>query len=59
MLLAPGAIPADLLPLNIGLVLASALAILLLAFLRGVKRLPAFSLLAAYAAYLLFLILNA
>lgn len=59
MLTAPSAIPADLLPLDIGLVLASALAILLLALLRGVTRLPALALLAAYAAYLIFLILNA
>ncbi len=59
MLLAPGAIPTDLLPLDIGLMLASALAILFLAFLRGVTRLPALTLLASYAAYLGFLILNA
>lgn len=59
MLMAPGAVPKDLFPLDIGLMLASALAILALAFLRGVTRLPALALLAAYAAYLGFLILNA
>ena len=59
MLLAPGAIPSDLLPLDIGVMLAAAAAILLLAFMRGVTRLPAIGLLAAYAAYLGFLIINA
>lgn len=59
MLLAPGAIPSDLLPLDIGVMLAAAAAILLLAVMRGVTRLPAIGLLAAYAAYLGFLIINA
>lgn len=59
MLLAPGAVPANLLPLDIGLMLASAFAILFLASLRSVARLPAVALLAVYAAYLGFLTLNA
>ena len=59
MLLAPGAIPANLLPLEIGLVVAGSLVILFLAFVRGVSRVPAAVLLAAYAAYLGFLIVNA
>lgn len=59
MLLAPGAIPGNLLPLDIGLMLASAAAILVFALLRGVTRMSALALLAAYAAYLLFLSANA
>ncbi|MXO84492.1 calcium/sodium antiporter [Altererythrobacter aurantiacus] len=59
MLLAPGSIPANLLPLDIGLVLVSALVILALAFIRGVTRLPGLALLLAYFAYLGFLVLNA
>lgn len=59
MLLAPGSIPANLLPLDIGLVLVSALVILALAFIRGVTRLPGLALLLAYFAYLSFLVLNA
>ena len=59
MLLAPGAVPANLLPLDIGLMLAGALGIMLLAFYRGLARIPALVLLSAYAAYLGYLILNA
>ncbi|GAB5352390.1 calcium/sodium antiporter [Qipengyuania sp. 483] len=59
MLLAPGAIPGNLLPLDIGLVLMSAGAILAFAIFRDVRRLPAVLLLAIYAAYLVFLIRNA
>jgi len=59
MLLAPGAVPANLLPLDIGLMLVSALGILLFAGCRMVDRVPAMALLAAYAAYLGFLIINA
>jgi cation:H+ antiporter len=59
MLLAPGAVPSDLLPLDLGLMLASALAIVLFAWLRGIARLPAIALLAAYAAYLVFLSVDA
>lgn len=59
MLLAPGAVPADLLPFDIGFVMVSALMILVFALMRGVKRLPALGLLAAYAAYLGLLISNA
>ncbi|MBX7484080.1 calcium/sodium antiporter [Qipengyuania qiaonensis] len=59
MLLAPGAIPVSLLPVDIGLMLAAAAAMLVLAVLRGVARLPAVALLAIYAAYLAFLITTA
>ena len=59
MLMAPGAVPAGLLPLDIGLVVASAVVILFLTAARGVSRLPAFALLAAYAGYLGFLVLTA
>lgn len=60
MLLAPGPVPIELLPLDIGLVAASALAILLLALVpRGVTRLPAFVLLALYVVYLGFLVATA
>ncbi|AKH42440.1 cation:H+ antiporter [Altererythrobacter atlanticus] len=60
MLLAPGAIPANLVPLDLGLVTLSAVAIvLLLIFYRGVRRLHAVMLLLAYFAYLAFLIANA
>lgn len=59
MLLAPGALPSTLMPLDIGLMLASGFAILLLAILRRASRLPAIALLAAYFAYLGFLIANA
>ena len=59
MLMAPGAVPAGLLPFDIGLVVASAVAILFLTAARGVSRLPAFALLAAYAGYLGFLVLTA
>lgn len=52
MLLAPGSVPANLLPLDIGLALASAGAILLFAMFRAIGRLPAFALVAAYAGYL-------
>jgi cation:H+ antiporter len=59
MLLAPGAVPADLLPLDIGIVMVSALMILVFALTRGVARLAALGLLAAYFAYLGFIISNA
>lgn len=59
MLLAPGAVPANMLPLDIGLMLASAIGIALFAVFRRVGRLPAMALLAAYAAYLGFLVVNA
>lgn len=60
MLLAPGAIPTDLLPLDVALVIASAAAILLLALIfRGVGRFPAIVLLASYAFYLAHLVANA
>ncbi|WP_144097547.1 calcium/sodium antiporter [Croceicoccus sediminis] len=59
MLLAPGAIPANLLPLDIGLVVAGAVAILCLAFYRKVTRLPALILLVTYFAYIGFLVANA
>ena len=59
MLMAPGAVPAGLLPLDIGLVVASAVVILFLTAARGVSRQPAFALLAAYAGYLGFLVLTA
>ena len=59
MLLAPGAVPANLLPLDIGLMLAGALGIMLLAYYRGLARIPALALLSAYIAYLGFLIFNA
>lgn len=60
MLLAPGAVPADLLPLDMGMMVASAVIILVLAFaLRGVGRLSAAMLIAAYAGYLGLLIANA
>jgi cation:H+ antiporter len=59
MLLAPGAVPADFLPLDIGIVMVSALVILVFALTRGVARLAALGLLAAYFAYLSLLISNA
>ena len=59
MLLAPGAVPASLLPFDIGLLLASAVVIVLLGLFRRLSRLSAVVLLAAYAAYLGFLVLNA
>ena len=59
MLLAPDAVPADLLPLDVGLLLASALVIFGLAFMRDMTRLMAAALLSTYGAYLAVLILNA
>lgn len=56
LMLAPGSVPANLLPLDIGLALASAGAILLFAMFRAIGRLPAMALVAAYGAYLGFLI---
>tara|TARA_R110000751_G_scaffold2018_14_gene9821 strand:- start:45676 stop:46656 length:981 start_codon:yes stop_codon:yes gene_type:complete len=58
MLFAPGAIPADLLPLDLGVVLASAVIILGFTLLRGISRIPALALLAGYAAYLAYLVSN-
>ncbi|NVD43514.1 calcium/sodium antiporter [Qipengyuania atrilutea] len=58
MLLAPGAVPSNLLPLDIGIMLAAALAILMFAMFRRVARLPALALLASYVAYLAILISN-
>ena len=59
MLLAPGSVPANLLPLDIGVVLAGAMAILAVAFFRGISRLPAVALLGAYAGYLGLLVARA
>ena len=59
MLLAPGAIPANLLPLDIGLVLAGSVAIVVFAVCRGVTRLPAGALLGTYIAYLGYLAITA
>ncbi|UYH54864.1 calcium/sodium antiporter [Qipengyuania sp. SS22] len=59
MLFAPGAIPADLLPVDLGVVLASAVIILGFTLLRGISRIPALALLAGYAAYLAHLVSNA
>ena len=59
MLLAPGPIPENLLPFDIGLVLAGAVAILALSLLRGVGRLPAVAMLVTYIAYLAFLVITA
>nr|WP_206675014.1 calcium/sodium antiporter [Alteripontixanthobacter muriae] len=60
MLLAPAGLPKDLWPADIGLVVASALAIFLLVlFPRAVTRVPAVALVALYAAYLVYLIVNA
>ncbi|MXP29434.1 calcium/sodium antiporter [Porphyrobacter algicida] len=59
MLLSPGAIPSNLLPLDISLVLLTAVAILALALFRGVPRLYAIALLFTYCAYFSYLISNA
>ncbi len=59
MLFAPGPIPADLLPVDLGLVATSAAIILGFTLLRGVSRIPALALLAGYAAYLAYLVSNA
>lgn len=59
MLLSPGAVPASLLPLDIGIVLVAAAVVFAFALLRGLTRLPALMLLSSYSAYLGFLILNA
>ena len=59
MLLAPGTVPTDLWPLDIGILIASAICILAFAFLRGVGRLPAVFLLGGYAAYLTALVVTA
>jgi cation:H+ antiporter len=57
MLLAPGPVPADLLPIDIGVVIASAVLIMAFALAGGVRRLPALALLAGYAGYLAYIIL--
>ncbi|WP_156840157.1 calcium/sodium antiporter [Novosphingobium aquimarinum] len=59
LLLAPAPIPQDLLPLDIGVVLASGLVILALALRRRISRMAALGLLAAYAVYLGIVIANA
>ena len=60
MLLAPAGLPQDLWPADIGLMLASAVVIFLLVLIpRAVTRIPAATLVALYAAYLVYLIVNA
>lgn len=60
MLLAPAGLPKDLWPADIGLVVASAMAIFMLVLIpRAVTRIPAAVLVALYAAYLVYLIINA
>ena len=59
MLLAPGAVPSNLLPVDIGVLLVSALVLLMLAVCRKVSRLFGAGLIAAYAAYLGYLVFNA
>ena len=59
MLLAPGPVPRDLLPLDVGVMTASALAILLLAWLpRCVSRFAGLALVATYAGYLIWLVVT-
>lgn len=60
MLLAPGPVPSNLLPLDMGLVIASAVAILGFTIVtRQVGRLAGLVLVLVYAAYLAWLVINA
>ncbi|MEE2795585.1 MAG: hypothetical protein VX512_12195 [Pseudomonadota bacterium] len=59
LLLVPKSIPSNLLPLDIGLALMSAVAILVHALLRGVSCPCGITQLVTYRAYASYLILNA
>lgn len=57
MMVAPDAIPADLLPFDIGIMTLSAVAVMALAWLvSGVNRIAGFALLAGYVAFLAMLV---
>ena len=57
MMVAPDAIPADLLPFDIGIMAASAVAVMALAwFSAGVTRLAGIGLLLGYAGFMTLLV---
>ncbi|MXO67157.1 calcium/sodium antiporter [Altericroceibacterium endophyticum] len=60
MTLAPGSLPADMLPVDLGVMVLSAFAILgFVVFSRHISRLAGFLLLTCYAGYLTFLVISA
>ncbi len=60
MMVAPDAIPGDLLPVNIGIMALSAVAVMALAwFFSGVTRIAGVALLLGYAAFMAILVTTA